>query len=61
MSEAMFKLVVADPVDTPPDRVYLEHYQLSEAPFAITPDPEFLFSASCHQQVLDKKGHWASG
>jgi hypothetical protein len=31
MTEAMFKLVVADPVDTPPDRVYLDYYQLSEA------------------------------
>jgi general secretion pathway protein A len=50
----MFKLVTADPVDTPPGRVYLDYFQLSEAPFAITPDPEFLFSASCHQQVLDK-------
>jgi general secretion pathway protein A len=54
MAEAMFKIVVADPVDTPPGRVYLNYYQLSEAPFAITPDPEFLFSASCHRQVLDK-------
>ncbi len=57
MAEAMFKLVVADPVDTPPGRVYLDYYQLSEAPFAITPDPEFLFSASCHQRVLDKIGY----
>lgn len=54
MSEPMFKFVVADTVDTPPDRVYLDYYQLREAPFAITPDPEFLFSASCHRQVLDK-------
>ena len=61
MSEPTFKIVVADPVDTPPDRVYLEHYQLSEAPFAITPDPEFLFSASCHQQVLDKIGYAIDG
>jgi general secretion pathway protein A len=61
MAEAMFKLVVADPVDTPSDRIYLEHYQLSEAPFAITPDPEFLFSASCHQQVLDKIGYAIDG
>ena len=54
MTEAMFKLVVTDPVDPPPGRVYLEYYQLSEAPFAITPDPGFLFSSTCHQQVLDK-------
>ncbi|WP_372683411.1 AAA family ATPase [Desulfosarcina sp.] len=57
----MFKLVFTDPVDTPPDRVYLAHYQLSEAPFAITPDPEFLFSASCHQQVLDKISYAIDG
>jgi general secretion pathway protein A len=41
-------------VDTTPDRVYLDYYQLSEAPFAITPDPGFLFSSNCHQQVIDK-------
>jgi len=61
MTEAMFKLVIADPVDTPPGRVYLEYYQLSESPFAITPDPEFLFSASSHQQVLDKIGYAIEG
>lgn len=57
MSEAMFKIIVDEPVDTPPSRVYLDFYQLSEVPFAITPDPEFLFSASCHQQVLNKIGY----
>jgi general secretion pathway protein A len=61
MTEALFRLVVTDPVDTPPGRVYLDYYQLSEAPFAITPDPEFLFSASCHQQVLDKIGYAIDG
>ena len=61
MAASMFKLVVADPVDTPSDRVYLDYYRLSEAPFAITPDPEFLFSASCHRQVLDKIGYAIDG
>ena len=35
-------------------RVYLEYYGLTEAPFAITPDPEFLFSSGCLRQVMDK-------
>ena len=61
MTETMFTFVVAGPVDTPPDRVYLDYYHLNEAPFAITPDPEFLFSASCHQQVLDKIGYAIDG
>ena len=38
----------------PPERVYLDFYQLAEAPFAITPDPEFLFTAGSHQQAIDK-------
>lgn len=57
MAEASQKKAGADPADMPPGRVYLDFYQLSEAPFAITPDPEFLFSASGHQQVLDKIGY----
>ncbi len=57
MPDPMFKLVDADPADTPAGRVYLDFYRLAEAPFAITPDPEFLFSASCHRQVLDKIGY----
>lgn len=61
MTEAMFKLVVTDPVDPPPGRVYLEYYQLSEAPFAITPDPEFLFASTCHQEVLDKISYAIDG
>ena len=61
MTEAMFKLVVTDPVDPPPGRVYLEYYQLSEAPFTITPDPGFLFSSTCHQQVLDKISYAIDG
>ncbi|MGD9308200.1 MAG: AAA family ATPase [Desulfosarcina sp.] len=54
MSEPMFKLIAAEPAHRPPARVYLDYYQLTEAPFAITPDPEFLFFASSHKQVLDR-------
>jgi type II secretory pathway predicted ATPase ExeA len=61
MTEPMFTLVAADPVATPPERVYLDYYQFREAPFAITPDPEFLFSSGCHQQVLDKIGYAIDG
>lgn len=54
MTDAMFTLVFTEPVDTPPGRVYLDYYRLSEAPFAITPDPSFLFAAQGHRQVLEK-------
>lgn len=36
------------------DRVYLDFYNLKEAPFSITPDPEFLYLSNTHQSVLDK-------
>jgi len=39
---------------SPPTRVYQAYYQLNEPPFAITPDPEFLFFSKNHQEVLDK-------
>lgn len=47
------------PIGTAPkplfqERVYLNFYQLTEAPFAITPDPEFLFAAGSHQQAIEK-------
>jgi general secretion pathway protein A len=61
MTEAMFKLVVTDPVDPPPGRVYLEYYQLSEAPLPSPRTLEFLFSSSCHQQVLDKISYAIDG
>lgn len=35
-------------------KVYLDFYNLKEAPFSITPDPEFLFLSGTHQSVLDK-------
>ena len=37
-----------------PERVYLAHYGLKEAPFSITPDPEFLYAARCHREVIEK-------
>ncbi|MFH0729038.1 MAG: AAA family ATPase [Pseudomonadota bacterium] len=40
--------------DSGKDRVYLDFYRLEEAPFSLTPDPEFLFSSQTHQQVIDK-------
>ncbi len=54
MTDASPNNAGADPTDKSSKRVYLDFYKLVEAPFAITPDPEFLFSSSCHQQVLDK-------
>ncbi len=36
------------------DRVYLDFYKLAESPFAITPDPDFLFNAGSHRQAIDK-------
>ena len=36
------------------DRVYLDFFNLKEAPFSITPDPEFLYFSNTHQGVIDK-------
>ena len=36
------------------DRVYLDFYNLKEAPFSLTPDPQFLFMAKTHQDAIDK-------
>lgn len=36
------------------DRVYLDFFNLKEAPFSITPDPEFLYFSNTHQSVIDK-------
>lgn len=36
------------------ERVYLELYGLSEPPFTITPDPDFLYLAQTHQEALEK-------
>ena len=35
-------------------RVYLEFYRLREPPFAITPDPEFLYLSQTHLNAIDK-------
>ena len=35
-------------------RVYLDFYDLKETPFAITPDPEFLFLSETHRNVIEK-------
>ncbi len=39
------------------NRVYLDFYKLREMPFAITPDPAFLFFSNTHQSVIDKILH----
>jgi general secretion pathway protein A len=36
------------------DRVYLDFYNLKGTPFAITPDPEFLFLSETHRNVIEK-------
>ncbi|PID40559.1 MAG: AAA family ATPase [Proteobacteria bacterium] len=61
MSQPMFKPVLPDPAEKPPERVYLDYYRLAEAPFAITPDPDFLFSSNGHRQVLDAIGYAIDG
>jgi type II secretory pathway predicted ATPase ExeA len=57
MTDASHKKADIGPTDTSSKRVYLDFFQLVEAPFTITPDPGFLFSSSCHQHVLDKIGY----
>ena len=39
------------------NRVYLDFYRLREVPFAITPDPAFLYLSSTHQSVIEKILH----
>jgi len=36
------------------ERIYLDFYNLTEAPFAITPDPEYLFYSTTHQNAINK-------
>jgi len=36
------------------ERVYLDFYNLNEAPFSITPDPEYLFFSATHQNAINK-------
>ncbi len=33
--------------------MYLQHFGLTELPFGITPDPDFVFSATAHQEALN--------
>ena len=40
--------------DSARERVYLDFYNLNEAPFSITPDPEYLFYSVTHQNAIDK-------
>jgi general secretion pathway protein A len=40
--------------DTIRPNVYFDFYKLSEAPFSITPDPDFLFPSQTHQNVIEK-------
>jgi len=40
--------------DVAKSRVYLDYYQLKEAPFSITPDPEYLFYSATHKNAIDK-------
>jgi general secretion pathway protein A len=40
--------------DNRDDRVYLDFYDLKGTPFAITPDPEFLFLSDTHRNVIEK-------
>ena len=32
--------------------MYLNHFNLSEQPFSITPDPRFLYMSACHREAL---------
>jgi type II secretory pathway predicted ATPase ExeA/cell division septation protein DedD len=40
--------------DSARERVYLDFYNLNEAPFSITPDPEYLFYSVTHQNAINK-------
>jgi general secretion pathway protein A len=42
------------PEENQKDRVYLDFYNLKGPPFAITPDPEFLFLSETHRNVIEK-------
>jgi general secretion pathway protein A len=44
----------ASNIDSAKERVYLDFYNLDEAPFSITPDPEYLFYSVTHQNAINK-------
>lgn len=43
-----------DSAQTLREGIYLDFFQLHEAPFSITPDPGFLFLSGTHQSVIEK-------
>jgi general secretion pathway protein A len=43
-----------EPEENRGERVYLDFYNLKGVPFAITPDPEFLFLSETHRNVIEK-------
>ncbi len=54
MTDAMANDTAQLQARTRSTRVYLDYYSLAEAPFAITPDPDFLFFSGSLQQILEK-------
>jgi general secretion pathway protein A len=40
--------------ETGMERVYLDFYHLDQAPFSITPDPNYLFYSDTHQNAINK-------
>ncbi len=50
--------MISAPIGSPPKSenrlLYLDFYQLKEAPFSITPDPEFLFFSETHRNAIEK-------
>jgi type II secretory pathway predicted ATPase ExeA len=42
------------PDQSVPGRVYMDFFQFNHPPFAITPDPEFLFLAETHRNAIEK-------
>src|SRR6266446_6942330 len=49
----MLKISRARTAKWRPTIVYLEYYNLREAPFNITPDPRFLFFSAKHQEAFN--------
>jgi len=45
-SQSQFRNAIAD------ERMYLDHFELKEAPFSITPDPRFVHLTSQHRDAL---------
>ena len=45
-SQSQFRNAIAD------ERMYLDHFELKEAPFSITPDPRFVYLTAQHRDAL---------